>query len=127
MSVSFVVQATQGRRHTARVNRDDTMEAVLRQACTKLGLTQAEWALQHGRKLLDDTVVVRMANLPNNAKLELVPRVGGSGGASGGLMGEVVTVVLQLPDGTRVKQQLPSSMTLWGLLEAAEAGATEGW
>lgn len=124
MSATFAVQAAQGRRHTARVARNETIGAVLQQACTKFRLDPAEWALQHGRKILDDSLVVRLANLANNAKLELVARPRGAGASAS--RDENVTVALQLPEGVRVKRQFPSSAALWDVLCAVEAEAAAG-
>ncbi|KAG8129140.1 hypothetical protein E2320_015835, partial [Naja naja] len=63
------------------------------------------------RTVLDLSLQWRFANLPNNAKLEMVPisrnRVGTE---------NTIRIALQLDDGSRLQDTFSSSQTLWDIL-----------
>ena len=64
---------------------------------------------RHGRKTLDVTLSVRYANLPNNAKLELVK-------SEQSREESEVLIALQLENGERLQQSFSPGTTLWEIL-----------
>ncbi|ETE70361.1 Tether containing UBX domain for GLUT4, partial [Ophiophagus hannah] len=92
------VLAPNGRRVTVRVGPS----TALIQACT---------FCRFQRTVLDLSLQWRFANLPNNAKLEMVPisrnRVG---------IENTIRIALQLDDGSRLQDTFSSSQTLWDIL-----------
>ena len=63
----------------------------------------------HGRKTLDVTLSVRYANLPNNAKLELVK-------SEKAREESEVLIALQLESGERLQHSFSPGVTLWEVL-----------
>ena len=69
---------------------------------------------------IDVTLQLRYANLPNNAKLELIPAAIPRSVATGG-SGANVSISLQLPDGARLKpMDFAVDATLWDVLGGFE-------
>jgi hypothetical protein len=66
-------------------------------------------------KKVDLSLSLRFANIPNNAKLELVAEASGAKAAN-------VQIVLQLPDGRRMQQTVPNSANFWGVLGSIVPG-----
>lgn len=121
MSRSFIVCApTGGKKHTVRASADMPLLKVLEEACQKLGLKAEQFVLKQGRTVIDLTKPVRLSNIPNNAKLDLVQEERGVAASQDAEVG----VALQLPDGKRIKGKFMSSSTLWSIL--AEFDEKEG-
>ena len=80
-----------------------------------------------GKVPIDVTLQLRYANLPNNAKLELIPAAKVRASSSGA--GASVNISLQLPDGARLKPiDFPVNVSLWDVLggfEKQEPNAVE--
>ena len=73
-----------------------------------------------GKVPIDVTLQLRYANLPNNAKLELIPAAVPRSVAGGG-SGTNVSISLQLPDGARLKPlDFAVDVTLWDVLGGFE-------
>ena len=65
---------------------------------------------RHGRTVLDLSLTLRYAGLPNLAKLELVK-------TEKKRTESHVTIALQVPSGERIQQQFPPATALWEILE----------
>lgn len=65
---------------------------------------------RHGKRSLDVALSVRLANLPNLAKLELVKSESARQSAE-------VSVILHLDSGKRLQHTFPPSATLWQVIE----------
>ncbi|KAK3091799.1 hypothetical protein FSP39_022712 [Pinctada imbricata] len=101
-----------GRRQNVKITPNTKLLQVLEEVCKKQGfLPPEDFNLVHGntRKPLDVTLSVRFANLPNNAKLELVK-------SQSSRAEEDVLVALQLENGERLQQKFSPSTKLWDIL-----------
>ncbi|XP_070596228.1 tether containing UBX domain for GLUT4 isoform X2 [Erythrolamprus reginae] len=100
-----------GRRVTVRVGPSTPLIQVLEEVCRKQNFNANEYDLKFQRTVLDLSLQWRFANLPNNAKLEMVPisrnRIG---------IENTVRIALQLDDGSRLQDTFNSSQTLWDIL-----------
>uniref|UniRef100_A0A8D0N8P0 UBX domain-containing protein n=1 Tax=Sus scrofa TaxID=9823 RepID=A0A8D0N8P0_PIG len=96
------VLAPNGRRHTVKVLED---------TCRRQDFNPNEYDLKFQRNVLDLSLQWRFANLPNNAKLEMVPISRSREGPE-----TMVRVALQLDDGSRLQDAFCSGRTLWELL-----------
>lgn len=67
------------------------------------------FCIRHGRKTLDVTLSVRYANLPNNAKLELVK-------SEKSREESEVMIALQLEGGDRLQHTFSPAAALWEVL-----------
>ncbi|XP_058022986.1 tether containing UBX domain for GLUT4 isoform X2 [Ahaetulla prasina] len=105
------VLAPNGRRVTVRVGPSTALIQVLEEVCRKQNFSPNEYDLKFQRTILDLSLQWRFANLPNNAKLEMVPissnRVG---------IENTIRIALQLDDGSRLQDTFSSSQTLWDIL-----------
>ncbi|KAJ6660312.1 hypothetical protein lerEdw1_017735 [Lerista edwardsae] len=105
------VLAPNGRRVTVRVGPGTTLLQVLEDVCKKQNFSPNEYDLKFQRTVLDLSLQWRFANLPNNAKLEMVPvshnRVETEA---------MVRIALQLDNGSRLQDTFCSSQTLWEIL-----------
>ncbi|XP_042305280.1 tether containing UBX domain for GLUT4 isoform X2 [Sceloporus undulatus] len=72
-SSSVSVLAPNGRRVTVRVGPSTALLQVLEEVCRKQDFSPSEYDLKFQRTVLDLSLQWRFANLPNNAKLEMVP------------------------------------------------------
>ncbi|XP_016070950.1 PREDICTED: tether containing UBX domain for GLUT4, partial [Miniopterus natalensis] len=84
---------------------------VLEDTCRRQDFNPGEYDLKFQRHVLDLSLQWRFANLPNNAKLEMVPASRSREGPE-----NTVRVALQLDDGSRVQDTFCSGQTLWELL-----------
>jgi tether containing UBX domain for GLUT4 len=73
----------------------------------------------HGRKGLDLSLAFRFANLPNNAKLEMVKAATPRSQSQGEVM-----IALQLEHGERLQQTFQPGATLWEVLQQFETSNT---
>ncbi|XP_059804356.1 tether containing UBX domain for GLUT4 isoform X2 [Hypanus sabinus] len=109
---TVTVLAPNGRRQQVKVAAGTPLLQVLEEVCRKQNLDPEEYTLKFQRTLLDLSQQWRFANVPNNAKLEMVTatrqRVGGAESK--------VRIALQLEDGSRLQHLFPSGLTLWDLL-----------
>ncbi|XP_058140905.1 tether containing UBX domain for GLUT4 isoform X2 [Dasypus novemcinctus] len=105
------VLAPNGRRHTVKVTPSTVLLQVLEDTCQRQDFNPSEYDLKFQRNVLDLSLQWRFANLPKNAKLEMVP-------ASRSRQGPEtrVRVALQLEDGSRWQDTFCSGQTLWELL-----------
>ncbi|XP_064595711.1 tether containing UBX domain for GLUT4-like [Liolophura sinensis] len=114
MATSIQVLCPNGRRQTVKVTPSTTLLQALEEVCKKQNFLPAEdYNLVHGRKVVDLTLTFRYANLPNNAKLELVKA------AQTRAVSDVV-IALQLENGERLQHQFSPNITLWQILEHFE-------
>nr|XP_036853054.1 tether containing UBX domain for GLUT4 isoform X7 [Manis javanica] len=67
------VLAPNGRRHTVKVTPSTVLLQVLEETCRRQDFNPSEYDLKFQRNVLDLSLQWRFANLPNNAKLEMVP------------------------------------------------------
>ncbi|XP_054449238.1 tether containing UBX domain for GLUT4 isoform X2 [Pteronotus mesoamericanus] len=84
---------------------------VLEDTCRRQDFNPREYDLKFQRSVLDLSLQWRFANLPNNAKLEMVPASRSREGPE-----NTVRVALQLDDGSRLQDVFCSGQTLWELL-----------
>ncbi|EHB09349.1 Tether containing UBX domain for GLUT4 [Heterocephalus glaber] len=84
---------------------------VLEDTCRRQDFNPSEYDLKFQRTVLDLSLQWRFANLPNNAKLEMVPVSRSRDGPK-----SMVRVALQLDDGSRLQDTFFSGQTLWELL-----------
>ncbi|XP_062976254.1 tether containing UBX domain for GLUT4 [Elgaria multicarinata webbii] len=105
------VLAPNGRRVTVRVGPSTVLLQVLEEVCKKQNYSPNEYDLKFQRTVLDLSLQWRFANLPNNAKLEMVPISRNRAGIE-----TTVRIALQLDDGSRLQDTFCSSQTLWDIL-----------
>ncbi|XP_063455568.1 tether containing UBX domain for GLUT4 isoform X2 [Pan paniscus] len=84
---------------------------VLEDTCRRQDFNPCEYDLKFQRSVLDLSLQWRFANLPNNAKLEMVPASRSREGPE-----NMVRIALQLDDGSRLQDSFCSGQTLWELL-----------
>uniref|UniRef100_G1NTY2 ASPSCR1 tether for SLC2A4, UBX domain containing n=1 Tax=Myotis lucifugus TaxID=59463 RepID=G1NTY2_MYOLU len=84
---------------------------VLEDTCRRQDFNPSEYDLKFQRSVLDLSLQWRFANLPNNAKLEMVPASRSREGPK-----NTVRIALQLDDGSRLQGTFCSGQTLWELL-----------
>ncbi|KAI9663515.1 MAG: hypothetical protein M1831_002524 [Alyxoria varia] len=123
MASHVVVIDSSFRRHTIKTNPTTYMSDVLQQACSKLGLSADKYTLKNNDKPVDLSLPIRLANLNNGARLNLV---------QSSKSPSVVQVALQLspkiidinPPGTpsRLVDKFPSTTSLWQILRRFESG-----
>lgn len=87
----------------------------LRQICMKINEPVAGHTLTFQNKKVDLSLSLRFANIPNNAKLELVAQASGAKPAN-------VQIVLQLPDGQRLQLTSINSSNFWTVLKTISPG-----
>ncbi|XP_036924451.1 tether containing UBX domain for GLUT4 isoform X3 [Sturnira hondurensis] len=105
------VLAPNGRRHTVKVTPSTVLLQVLEDTCRRQDFNPREYDLKFQRTVLDLSLQWRFANLPNNAKLEMVPASRSREGPE-----NTVRIALQLDDGSRLQDTFCSGQTLWELL-----------
>ncbi|XP_008048088.2 tether containing UBX domain for GLUT4 [Carlito syrichta] len=105
------VLAPNGRRHTVKVTPSTVLLQVLEDTCRRQDFNPSEYDLKFQRNVLDLSLQWRFANLPNNAKLEMVPVSRSREGPE-----NIVRIALQLDDGSRLQGAFCSGQTLWELL-----------
>ncbi|XP_006987725.1 tether containing UBX domain for GLUT4 isoform X1 [Peromyscus maniculatus bairdii] len=105
------VLAPNGRRHTVKVTPSTVLLQVLEDTCRRQDFNPSEYDLKFQRTVLDLSLQWRFANLPNNAKLEMVPASRSREGPE-----NVIRIALQLDDGSRLQDTFCSRQTLWELL-----------
>uniref|UniRef100_A0A8C3YPU9 ASPSCR1 tether for SLC2A4, UBX domain containing n=1 Tax=Catagonus wagneri TaxID=51154 RepID=A0A8C3YPU9_9CETA len=105
------VLAPNGRRHTVKVTPSTVLLQVLEDTCRRQDFNPNEYDLKFQRNVLDLSLQWRFANLPNNAKLEVVPASRSREGPEA-----AVRIALQLDDGSRLQDTFRSGQTLWELL-----------
>ncbi|DAA18305.1 TPA: alveolar soft part sarcoma chromosome region, candidate 1-like [Bos taurus] len=105
------VLAPNGRRHTVKVTPSTVLLQVLEDTCRRQDFNPNEYDLKFQRNVLDLSVQWRFANLPNNAKLEMVPISRSREGPE-----NMVRIALQLDDGSRLQDTFCSGQSLWELL-----------
>ncbi|XP_053309721.1 tether containing UBX domain for GLUT4 [Spea bombifrons] len=106
------VLAPNGRRQTVKVTPRTTLLQVLEEVCKKQNFNPVEYDLKFQRTVLDLSLQWRFANLPNNAKLEMV----GATQQRAGAESRKARVALQLADGARYQQEFLCSQTLWDVV-----------
>ncbi|KAM9006630.1 tether containing UBX domain for GLUT4 isoform X1 [Sarcophilus harrisii] len=100
-----------GRRLTVKVTPSTALLQVLEDTCRRQNFNPSEYDLKFQRNVLDLSLQWRFANLPNNAKLEMVPVSRSREGPE-----NTVRIALQLDDGTRLQDTFCSRQTLWEIL-----------
>ncbi|XP_021032522.1 tether containing UBX domain for GLUT4 isoform X1 [Mus caroli] len=105
------VLAPNGRRHTVKVTPSTVLLQVLEDTCRRQDFNPSEYDLKFQRTVLDLSLQWRFANLPNNAKLEMVPVSRSREGPE-----NIVRIAFQLDDGSRLQDAFCSRQTLWELL-----------
>ncbi|XP_036611257.1 tether containing UBX domain for GLUT4 isoform X2 [Trichosurus vulpecula] len=100
-----------GRRLTVKVTPSTALLQVLEDTCRRQNFNPSEYDLKFQRNVLDLSLQWRFANLPNNAKLEMVPVSRSREGPE-----TMVRIALQLDDGTRLQDTFCSRQTLWEIL-----------
>lgn len=100
------------RQHSVKVFPGTYMTQVLEEACKKLGYNPSNYNLKYKEKPLDLSRTYRQTGLISGAKLELV---------QGSRTPSAVSVALQLPDGGRLTDKVPSDTTIWLILRKFES------
>ncbi|XP_072028041.1 tether containing UBX domain for GLUT4-like [Amphiura filiformis] len=109
MTSTVNVLCPNGRRQNVKVNANTRILQIIETVCAKQGFDPKEHNLKHQRSVVDAQLPVRYANLPNNAKLELVK--------SDSVRKESPTqLALQLASGDRLQHSFAPSSTLWDVL-----------
>ncbi|XP_041839110.1 tether containing UBX domain for GLUT4 [Melanotaenia boesemani] len=125
---AVTVLTPNGRRQTIKVSPNTPLLQVLEDACKKHGFNPDDHGLKFQRTVLDLTLPWRFANLPNNAKLEMVASTRKQGVAD-----SQVRIALQMEDGSRLQDSFSCGQSLWELIahfpqisgpELSESGAT---
>ncbi|XP_008278495.1 tether containing UBX domain for GLUT4 [Stegastes partitus] len=125
---AVTVLTPNGRRQTVKVAPNTPLLQVLEDVCKKHGFNPDEHGLKFQRTVLDLTLPWRFANLPNNAKLEMV-----TSSRKQGATDSQVRIALQMEDGSRLQGSFSSGLNLWEVLthfpqisvsELSESGST---
>eukprot|EP00124_Ichthyophonus_hoferi_P003893 Ihof_evm1s375 gene=Ihof_evmTU1s375 len=104
----------EGRRHTINITPNSVLTSVLEQICRKIKVPSNQYTLKFQNKPVNLSLTLRLANIPNNAKLELLKM-------DTIRKAQDVTLIIQLPDGKRVNHVTSSSTLLWKVLCDLEA------
>ncbi|XP_040001999.1 tether containing UBX domain for GLUT4 [Xiphias gladius] len=125
---AVTVLTPNGRRETVKVSPNTPLLQVLEDVCKKHGFNPDDHGLKFQRTVIDLTVPWRFANLPNNAKLEMVTSTRKQAVAD-----SQVRIALQMEDGSRLQGSFSCGQSLWDLLthfpqislsELSESGST---
>ncbi|XP_053191843.1 tether containing UBX domain for GLUT4 [Scomber japonicus] len=108
---AVTVLTPNGRRQTVKVSPNTPLLQVLEDVCKKHGFNPEDHGLKFQRTVLDLTVPWRFANLPNNAKLEIV-----SSTRKQVVADSQVRIALQMEDGSRLQGSFSCGQSLWELL-----------
>ncbi|XP_073540244.1 tether containing UBX domain for GLUT4 [Phyllobates terribilis] len=106
------VLAPNGHRQTVKVTAGTPLLQVLEEVCKKQNFNPREYNLKFQRTVLDLSLQWRFANLPNNAKLEMVSSAQQRAGAEN----TKVRVALQLEEGARLLDEFLCGQSLWEVL-----------
>ncbi|XP_058845813.1 tether containing UBX domain for GLUT4 isoform X2 [Acipenser ruthenus] len=110
-STAVTVLAPNGRRQTVKVSPSTPIQQILEEVCKKQNFSPDEYDLKFQRTVLNLSLQWRFANLPNNAKLEMVPSTRQRAGVE-----STVRIALQLEDGSRLQDSFSCGQTLWELI-----------
>uniref|UniRef100_A0A8C6TPZ7 ASPSCR1 tether for SLC2A4, UBX domain containing n=1 Tax=Neogobius melanostomus TaxID=47308 RepID=A0A8C6TPZ7_9GOBI len=110
-STAVTVLTPNGRRQTIKVSPNTPLLQVLEDVCKKHGFSPEDHGLKFQRTVLDLTLQWRFANLPKNAKLEMVPSTKKQMPAD-----SQVRIALQMEDGSRLQGSFSCGQSLWELL-----------
>ncbi|XP_078133367.1 tether containing UBX domain for GLUT4 isoform X2 [Sander vitreus] len=125
---AVTVLTPNGRRQTVKVSPNTPLLQVLEDVCKKHGFNPDDHGLKFQRTAVDLTLQWRFANLPNNAKLEMVTSTRKQAVAD-----SQVRIALQMEDGSRLQGSFSCGQSLWELLthfpqisvsELSESGST---
>ncbi|XP_022611304.1 tether containing UBX domain for GLUT4 [Seriola dumerili] len=128
IGTAVTVLTPNGRRQTVKVSPNTPLLQVLEDVCKKHGFDPDDHGLKFQRTVIDLTVPWRFANLPNNAKLEMV-----TSARKQAVADSQVRIALQMEDGSRLQGSFSCGQSLWELLtnfpqisvsELSEAGST---
>ncbi|XP_072318872.1 tether containing UBX domain for GLUT4 [Eucyclogobius newberryi] len=108
---AVTVLTPNGRRQTVKVSPNTPLLQVLEDVCKKHGFITGDHGLKFQRTVLDLTLQWRFANLPNNAKLEMVSSTNKTAATD-----SQVRIALQMEDGSRLQDSFSSGQSLWELL-----------
>ncbi|KAL7404120.1 hypothetical protein ABVT39_009960 [Epinephelus coioides] len=108
---AVTVLTPNGRRQTVKVSANTPLLQVLEDVCKKHGFNPDDHGLKFQRSAVDLTLPWRFANLPNNAKLEMVTSTRKQAVAD-----SQVRIALQMEDGSRLQGSFCCGQTLWELL-----------
>ncbi|KAK5866527.1 hypothetical protein PBY51_020713 [Eleginops maclovinus] len=108
---AVTVLTPNGRRQTVKVSPNTPLLQVLEDVCKKHGFNPNDHGLKFQRTAVDLTLPWRFANLPNNAKLEMVTDIRKQAVAD-----SQVRIALQMEDGSRHQGSFSCGQTLWELL-----------
>ncbi|XP_054460501.1 tether containing UBX domain for GLUT4 [Anoplopoma fimbria] len=108
---AVTVLTPNGRRQAVKVSSNTPLLQVLEDVCKKHGFNPDDHGLKFQRTAVDLTLPWRFANLPNNAKLEMVTSTRKQAVAD-----SQVRIALQMEDGSRLQGSFSSGQSLWELL-----------
>ncbi|CAN9509914.1 unnamed protein product [Ophioblennius macclurei] len=106
---TVTVLTPNGRQQTVKVSPNTYLLQVLEEVCNNHGFEPDDYGLKFQRALVDLTRPWRFANLPNNAKLEMVT-------SSRKQTEAQVRIALQMEDGSRLQDSFSSGQSLWELI-----------
>ncbi|KAG8015167.1 Tether containing UBX domain for GLUT4, partial [Nibea albiflora] len=108
---AVTVLTPNGRRQTIKVSPNTPLLQVLEDVCKKHGFNPDDHGLKFQRTNVDLTLPWRFANLPNNAKLEMVTST-----RKQTIADSQVRIALQMEDGSRLQGSFSCGQSLWELL-----------
>ncbi|XP_034753980.1 tether containing UBX domain for GLUT4 [Etheostoma cragini] len=108
---AVTVLTPNGRRQTVKVSPNTPLLQVLEDVCKKHGFNPEDHGLKFQRTAVDLTLQWRFANLPNNAKLEMVTSTRKQAVAD-----SQVRIALQMEDGSRLQGSFSCGQSLWELI-----------
>ncbi|XP_011610773.2 tether containing UBX domain for GLUT4 [Takifugu rubripes] len=109
--VSVTVLAPNGRRQTVKVSPNTPLLQVLEDVCKKHGFDPEEHGLKFQRTNIDLSLPWRFANLPNNAKLEIVTCT-----RKQAVTESQVSIALQMENGLRHQGSFSCEQSLWDVV-----------
>ncbi|KAJ2079399.1 hypothetical protein H4R24_003814, partial [Coemansia sp. RSA 988] len=120
---AFTVLSTKGRAVTVRPSPSDTLQSIVVSACSLLPNSgkPEDYTLLHNRKTLSLPTPVRLANLPQGAKLQLCLVNSKDAGNSTQNTEAPIKVALQIVGAGRIINDFATISTLWDILLKAES------
>ncbi|XP_068585100.1 tether containing UBX domain for GLUT4 isoform X2 [Cebidichthys violaceus] len=119
---AVTVLTPNGRRQAVKVSSNTPLLQVLEDVCRKHGFNPDEHGLKFQRTAVDLTLPWRFANLPNNAKLEMVTSTRKQAVAD-----SQVRIALQMEDGSRLQGSFSCGQSLWELLTHFPQISVSNW
>ncbi|PIA12863.1 hypothetical protein COEREDRAFT_83855, partial [Coemansia reversa NRRL 1564] len=118
----FTVLSTSGRTITVRPSPSDTLQSIVVSVCKQLpnSANPEDYTLLYNKKTLSLPTPIRLANLPQGARLQLCLVNSKATGKNAQKVDASVKVALQIVGAGRIINEFATTSTLWDILLKAE-------